>query len=534
MRQIKHFSIITFFLIENLVICQSQKLSFDSIQLVKDIYTGVGSSSPSNFFNIDHKLVFMATDGLPSGNTTKHIWITDGTEEGTKLLKDISCAMAQNIQIEINGIVFFGGSDEISGWELWKTDGTSEGTILIKDILPGNLSSCPQNFMTAFGKLIFLATTNIGPPPYYIIHEKKVFRSDGTSSGTFPINITNGKIVVLKNSAYVFANNSIFRTNKDFDTISIIKQVDVLSPTQYFSKSIKANDSLMFFIQFTGNESKKSNLWRSDGTSEGTFLLMESFNLYINDYTIVDSILFFTADDGKHGTELWKSNGSVSGTKLVKDISAGISSPGISNLTAFKGKLYFFVDHGVTGSDLWVSDGTENGTLLFKDISTGYFNCCYKNLHVHNEHLYFTLINKKDITELWESDGTSEKTHFLKYLTTNGNSSVSDLIFMDSFLFFIKKDTIYGEELWRYDLPAEDPAPVNQIFNDNYSIYPNPVHDILHLYPQDINKHIIIFDLYGRTIFNDYIEDNFLDISFLRSGFYILLINNTKLRIIKI
>src|SRR5262245_18042375 len=44
----------------------------------------------------------------------------------------------------------------------------------------------------------------------------------------------------------------------------------------------------------------------------------------------VNGTLYFTADDGIHGTELWKSDGTAAGTTLVKDIFPGFdfSGPG--------------------------------------------------------------------------------------------------------------------------------------------------------------------------------------------------------------
>jgi ELWxxDGT repeat protein len=60
----------------------------------------------------------------------------------------------------------------------------------------------------------------------------------------------------------------------------------------------------------------------------------------------VDSRLFFTANDGTHGQELWVSDGSAAGTTLFEDIVAGSGAPGLSSLRASAARLYFAVNDG--------------------------------------------------------------------------------------------------------------------------------------------------------------------------------------------
>ena len=85
----------------------------------------------------------------------------------------------------------------------------------------------------------------------------------------------------------------------------------------------------------------------------------------------IGSTTYFSADDGTHGRELYKSDGTAAGTVLVKDINPGSADSDPGNLTNVNGTLFFTADDGTHGTELWKSDGTTAGTVLVKDIYPG-------------------------------------------------------------------------------------------------------------------------------------------------------------------
>jgi ELWxxDGT repeat protein len=135
--------------------------------------------------------------------------------------------------------------------------------------------------------------------------------------------------------------------------------------------------SVSFFTASDGIHGRE--LWRTDGTSAGTFMV-KNLNLTSGSdpqsFKAVGSTLFFTATDPHHGRELWVSDGSAPGTRLVKDIRPGPSGTFDPANHGFlfggvNGRLLFVADDGIHGQEMWASDGTAAGTQLLKDIRPG-------------------------------------------------------------------------------------------------------------------------------------------------------------------
>ncbi len=158
--------------------------------------------------------------------------------------------------------------------------------------------------------------------------------------------------------------------------------------------------------------------------------------------------VFFSAITVAHGRELWSSDGTAAGTRLV-DIRPGPLSSAPTGLVAFKGKLFFFANDG-KGYALWTSDGTAGGTRLVKrPTATG--NLLGPLVALDRSLVFFAGTAGKG-SELWRSDGTPAGTNFFAE-TVKGPGSPTVLSYqaLPSKLYLALETPNVGQELWVTD-----------------------------------------------------------------------------------
>ncbi len=163
---------------------------------------------------------------------------------------------------------------------------------------------------------------------------------------------------------------------------------------------------------------------------------------------------FFTANNGVTGNELWVTDGTEAGTRLVKDIYAGSLSSNPQYFMQLNNTLVFFAQTAANGLELWKSDGTDAGTVLLKDINAGTAGSFYENSAdnptiVFNNQLFFIADNGAGFNnmELWKTDGTAAGTVLVKDISSLGGSFPSRFTEYNGKFYFVEN----RGSLWQTD-----------------------------------------------------------------------------------
>jgi ELWxxDGT repeat protein len=126
--------------------------------------------------------------------------------------------------------------------------------------------------------------------------------------------------------------------------------------------------------------------------------------------------VYFRADDGVHGSELWRSDGSERGTVLVADVNPGSSSGDPTSFVSFDGRVFFSATSPATGREVWFADERRGGARVLKDINPGPsdgINPLGFLFLAISDRLYFPALDEFGL-ELWISDGNPDGTRLIK------------------------------------------------------------------------------------------------------------------------
>ncbi len=516
-----------------------------STTLVKNLFADQLGSEP-NSSNPNHLVVFNGllyfaaeggefneTEGKVIGEGTE-LWRSNGTAEGTELVADLRPGFQIPAEMENpfgsfprdmtshNEKLYFSALTTSEGRELWSIDGGEEAEPqLVRNIRGGTASSSPADFTSTDGFLFFTANGGQG---------KELWRTDGTFAGTQitrDIRPGSGTSMLFTRGFTALGSSVIFGADDGN-----------LGPEVWISDGTLSGTKVLEEIQFGRNSSNvpssyttiddavyfeaSEQIWKTDGTGAGTdrFPLQTEATLgsiapNFDDvsprlFARANNLLFFAADDGINGNELWKSDGSTAGTTMVTDLAPGtsitfpgssIETPNSSNpeqllavgdkvffrtesllrvtdgtesgtislgnhsptdLTRFGNTLYFSGDGSTgIGRELWMSDGTIEGTVPVIGIGDGFQFQQVDQLTVVGDKLFF-VADTANGNELWVTDGTVDGTTEFNLAESFG-SYPEALTPVGDKLFFRANDGVHGPELWVSDATVEGTILVKDI-----------------------------------------------------------------------
>jgi len=290
-------------------------------------------------------------DLLAFGTFADGLWTSNGTTAGTRLIAPLEF---WDTGIDPSSITVHGGGLFVVGrgpgdaWGLWRSDGTPDGTMLVKALEGG------AQISTFRGMLVLLSG-------------RAVHTSDGTAEGTRQI-IPTG-------------------TESEF-----------LRP-----KELRITGDLALFTSC--EYARPCQLWRTDGTDEGTFAIATLIERY-DDENASDSfnptVLPSATGNGPFLVcaqgELWSSDGTVDGTQRLGSSPCN-GNMASRNMAELNGARIFG-----SGGVLWRSDGTPEGTAPLVDIQPRPMDI--QVLGHTSAVALFAVSTAEGETELWRTDGT--------------------------------------------------------------------------------------------------------------------------------
>jgi ELWxxDGT repeat protein len=370
--------------------------------------------------------VFFAAQ--PSSSPTMAIFKTDGTSAGTTQVAPMA---GVNILVNNVGTVFisagtksyFLGNTIAAGQEVWVTDGTTAGTHQVADNYQGGVALSPTLLGLIGTDLIFAEATSDE-------NTMQLFRSDGTSAGTHALSnfapsqyggVTesvevNGKIYVALRSNTSCCQPDLWATD---GTTGGTVQIDSNEgyPFHLQPSSLRAFGNSVALL--TNAENTGSELSLVDTATNALTILdmvpgAGSGAADGSTIAAMDGYILYLRGNANNGLQLWRSDGTLAGTAMLKDLGTGVQLSQLSanyNVTRVGDRAVFQSENAQDGPQLWGSDGTAAGTVpLISTPTPGTYN--QPLIGVVGTHGYYAVYNGTTY-QVVVTDGTAAGTHVL-------------------------------------------------------------------------------------------------------------------------
>jgi ELWxxDGT repeat protein len=378
------------------------------------------------------------------------LWLSRGSEATTVR---VTAPPAPCLPQLLGDRRFVVGHDAAFGSELWSTSGTVDGTCRVTDLAPGPASADIRFVGEVGDRVFFQDVTPLAGARLWVV---------SAAATTAALAATGRRVesgVAFKGELFFTGGGSDGLWRSD-GTASGTLQVASVRP-----RSFMVTPSLLYFVADTG---LGQELWKSDGTPAGTSQVADicpgtcgAFDLFtsadVADHAAIGDVLYFTANDGTHGIEVWRTDGTAAGTTMVADVSPSpFSYQGC--LAELNGLLLFCGDDGVNGREVWRSDGTTVGTFRVTDLDPGVGHGVAQpargSFQRAGDRIVFPGYTRALGIEPWSTDGTPSGTALVHDIQPGPGSSAQFLSTMAAgpHVYMTADDGVHGRELWAADL----------------------------------------------------------------------------------
>ena len=408
-------------------------------------------SNPEHLTNFHSKLLFFQNDEPMISPSNGSIWLSDGTIANTTLITDTE-NFANHLGFHIANEQFV----YVDGSGLWSSDGvgynlnTTFISYYVPELLPIN-----QSLFLIFDDGFRLYDSSLWQTDTLL--EDATLLQDNSYGGPHLRGLTEFNEIAFYFEYTLSGTDQDDNLRKSDGTVAGTSIVASF-PTRNLREDLPMmpyKNALYFLLE--NKEKSRIELWRSDGTEGGTtfvFTLLENcdFASYLN-FRQVNNHLFFhlLSCNGTH--QLWTSQGSSDNTTLLGTFNniAGLQGGGTG--------LFFNADDGVNGEELWFTDGTIAGTRLVKDINPGPSSSSPSSMYFFpgTGYLYFAADDGVNGSELWQSDGSNANTALLADINPGvGDSTSASFVYIRPNLYFSANHADFGREVWKMFLPANE------------------------------------------------------------------------------
>ncbi|GAB4252024.1 MAG: hypothetical protein Kow0079_06470 [Vicingaceae bacterium] len=432
--------------------------------LVADIYPGSANSMPDSLIVLGNDVFFQADNGT-NGKELWNYDGTTGTASMVADINPGSGGSAPTQFMVLGSDLFFQANNGTNGSELWKYDGSSGTVSMVADINPGSGSSSPSDLTVLGGDLYFFAyNINFGRELWKydgtsgtVSITQDIFTGPGSSHPTY-VSDMEGNLVAVGSDLFFSADDGtndfeLWKYDGTTGTASMVADINPSGSSFPHHLAALGNDLL-----FAANDMNGTELWKYDGTS-GMVNIVQDINpggANSSPYTLTEfgNDMFFYADNGTNGVELWKYDGTFGTASMVQDIFPGSGSSQfttlLENLIVAGNNLFFGADDGTNGFELWRYNGFTGTVSMVSNINLGPAYSYPHSMTLLGNELFFGADNGTNGSELWKYDLTTGFVSLVYDINPGSAASFPNrLTVVGSDLIFAAGDATNGYELWK-------------------------------------------------------------------------------------